>query len=93
MIHQLKIEKKYFVDIKTFKKFFEIRNNDRNFKVGDYVGLNEIDEDGEPTGKSMLVRISYLLSDNKFLKDGYVIFSFEPCYVNVRCVGDAYEIL
>ena len=36
MIHQLKIESKYFEDIASGKKTFEVRNNDRNFIVGDW---------------------------------------------------------
>lgn len=44
IIHALKTEPTYFGDIIDGKKAFEIRENDRNFKVGDYLALNELDD-------------------------------------------------
>lgn len=41
MTHELKILPKYFEDVMTGKKNFEIRKNDRDFKVGDYLLLKE----------------------------------------------------
>lgn len=41
MIHQLKCEAKYFEEICSGQKTFEVRKNDRNFHVGDYLALNE----------------------------------------------------
>ena len=41
MIHQLKVEKKYYRDIIAGHKTFEVRKNDRNFKIGDLLGFNE----------------------------------------------------
>lgn len=41
MTHHLKILPKYFEEILAGKKPFEIRFNDRNFKVGDRVELQE----------------------------------------------------
>lgn len=41
MIHELKIESKYFTDILKGIKKFEIRKNDRNYQVGDYLILKE----------------------------------------------------
>ena len=40
-VHKLKIESQYFNDILNNKKRFEIRKNDRGFKVGDRVHLIE----------------------------------------------------
>ena len=37
--HELKLDTKYFEDIKSGKKNFEIRKNDRNFEVGDILEL------------------------------------------------------
>lgn len=42
MIHQLKIDSQYFSKIIKGEKTFEVRKNDRDFHVGDYLGLNEI---------------------------------------------------
>lgn len=35
MVHELKIAPEYFKDVRTGLKKFEIRKNDRDFKVGD----------------------------------------------------------
>lgn len=43
MIHELKIKPQYYEDIKIGLKPFEIRKNDRDFKLGDILILNEYD--------------------------------------------------
>lgn len=42
MIHQLKCEAKYFEELCFGTKTFEVRKNDRDFHVGDYLALNEL---------------------------------------------------
>lgn len=42
MIHQLKCEAKYFEELCSGAKTFEVRKNDRDFHVGDYLALNEL---------------------------------------------------
>lgn len=37
--HELKLDTKYFENVKSGKKNFEIRKNDRNFEVGDILEL------------------------------------------------------
>ncbi|MFK4936746.1 DUF3850 domain-containing protein [Lactococcus garvieae] len=37
--HELKLDVKYFEDVKSGKKNFEMRNNDRDFQVGDILEL------------------------------------------------------
>lgn len=41
MIHELKIKPQYYEDIKIGLKPFEIRKNDRDFKLGDILILND----------------------------------------------------
>lgn len=41
MIHELKILPEYFNEIMYGRKKFEVRFNDRNFKVGDTLLLKE----------------------------------------------------
>lgn len=38
MIHQLKCDSKFFEDVASGKKTFEVRKNDRDFFVGDFFG-------------------------------------------------------
>ena len=51
MIHELKIQSEYFVAVNNKTKTFEIRKNDRDFKVGDKILLREIDSCGKYTGR------------------------------------------
>lgn len=37
--HELKLDSKFFDDVKSGKKNFEIRNNDRGFEIGDILEL------------------------------------------------------
>lgn len=76
MIHQLKIKGQYFEDILSLRKRFEVRNNDREFCVGDILGLNEIDSKGKETGRCTLAEIVYVLQ-NDMLQPGYVVLGIE----------------
>lgn len=81
MIHKLKISTEYLNDIIRFEKTFEVRNNDRNFKVGDYLSLEEYGKDDEYTGRFILVKVTYILKDKSFCKDEYVVMSIIPCRI------------
>lgn len=60
-IHKLKIHPKYFKEVCTGKKSFEIRKNDRNFKVGDILLLQEFYPDTqEYTGRVVQRKITYI---------------------------------
>lgn len=74
MIHELKIKTGYLSDIITGKKTFEIRKNDRDYKVGDRLHLREI-EDGEYTGQYHSLTLSYIFhgTGEYGLAEGYVI--------------------
>ena len=92
MIHQLKIERKYFSQIVDGSKTFEVRKDDRDYQTGDYLALNEVCE-GEYTGFSMLVRVTSLLNDPKFCKSGFVIMSIRLCSVEPASPADRSAIL
>ena len=74
MEHNLKIANEYFEAVNEGLKTFEIRNNDRNFKVEDIVNLEEIDENKEYTGWKVTGKITYIT--NYAQMSGYVVFSF-----------------
>lgn len=90
MIHQLKQASIYFEDVISGKKPFEVRKNDRNFKVGDYLALNELtphecNEKGEhlETGRSALFRVTYILDNPEYCKEGFVVLGIKPCNVSM----------
>ena len=77
MIHALKIYPKYFDAVRDGKKRFELRNNDRDFHVGDYLALNEWD--GYYTGRTELVKVTYMMNPNDVMPchGGFVLMSIE----------------
>lgn len=88
MVHQLKTETKYFEAVKAGRKLFEVRENDRDFRVGDYLALNELSADGEKyTGESIILKISYVLDDMRFLRYGYVVLGCTGCTVKLDVAG------
>lgn len=74
-IHALKTLPEYFAPLRAGEKTFELRKNDRDFKVGDQVCLQEWSPQTGYTGKQFWRRISYVLKDApEFgLMDGFVI--------------------
>lgn len=78
MIHELKTIQPFFDDVSRGKKDFEVRRNDRDFKVGDDLRLREFDPDLLLyTGFSVYKTVKYILDDPKFVKEGYVILGME----------------
>lgn len=91
MIHEIKCLDEYFEDQISGIKTFEVRRNDRNYKVGDYLAINEVTAeeiyedsvDFIATGRSALFYIGYILDNKDYCKDGYVVLGIEPCLVKV----------
>ena len=75
--HSLKILPKYFNDVASGYKTFEVRKNDRNFQVGDTLILKEW-ENGEYTGRIIKKEITYILNDSSgYVIEGYVIIGLK----------------
>ena len=85
MLHELKTWPKYFNDIKSGLKTFEIRKHDRPFKVGDILELKEFNPDTkEYTENSILKQITYILSGGNFgIDSDYVILGIDDTNLNV----------
>lgn len=90
MIHELKILPKYFKDVIYFKKTFEIRKNDRNFKIDDALILKEYDPNTKTfTGNYATAKVKYVLKDKDFpsgIKEGYCIIglNLQEVYKKIR---------
>lgn len=74
--HELKIKPEYFKDVQEGLKKFELRKNDRDFRVGDTVVLIEFAE-GFSTGLYWDLEIKYILHGGEYgLDEGYCIFGW-----------------
>lgn len=78
MIHELKIVPPYSEAVFNGLKPFEVRKNDRNYQFGDILVLKEWNRFKDKyTGRELTVKVTYVLSDPEFVKDGYVILGIE----------------
>lgn len=75
-LHFLKIKPKYFMAVESGIKTFEIRFNDRNFKVGDILYLLEFC-DGEYTGRELCREVCYMIDDPEYCKEGFVVLGLK----------------
>ena len=78
-VHQLKCRQEYFRQIVNKKKKFEVRKNDRDFKVGQVLELYEVDDRTRPTGLKTSVLITYMMSDDMHpgINIGYCVLGIE----------------
>ncbi|MGW8179587.1 MAG: DUF3850 domain-containing protein [bacterium] len=69
--HDLKIWPEFYQPILDDIKRFETRRNDRDFKLGDILHLQEW-HDGAYTGRHSYWRVTYIIYKGPGLQDGYV---------------------
>lgn len=85
MIHQVKCEHKFFEDVIRGNKLFEVRKNDRNYQVGDYLAMNELTDDKTSyTRRSAMFVIDYVIRYEDMplaLGYDYVVLGIRPCTI------------
>jgi hypothetical protein len=75
--HELKILPRYFKSILDGTKNFELRKNDRDYKVGDNLVLHEYAH-GMYTGRKAYRKITYILQGGEYgLDKDYVVLSLK----------------
>lgn len=90
MIHKLKTWPKYFWEVAQGSKTCEVRKNDRNYQTGDILILQEYDPDKqEYTGNEITVRVTHVIDDQQFAKDGYVVMSIRKMDAATETISDA----
>ena len=74
MIHELKTLPEYWDAVNSGAKTFEVRKNDRDFKVGDILHLyRSIDADFD-SAEFMEFAVTYVLAGGQFgIEPGYVV--------------------
>ena len=79
-IHRVKCFNRWFNEVTSGLKMFEVRRNDRDYQAGDLIELNET-KDGEYTGRAAMFEAAYILQSSEFpdgIKDGFVIIGLKP---------------
>lgn len=76
-IHELKILPAYFNDVFSGRKNFEIRKNDRGFRVNHILMLREFDGKNY-TGSYIHKKITYITDYNQ--KDNHVVMGMEDTF-------------
>ena len=74
--HTLKIMPKYYRAIERGDKTFEVRKNDRDFRVYDILELKEF-FGGEYSGREIIAEVTYILDDPEYCKEGYVVMGIK----------------
>jgi hypothetical protein len=79
MTHELKTWPKFFAEVFIRTKKFEVRLNDRDFKVGDTLILKEWDPIAKAyTGEELVRRVTFILEGGQFgVEEGYVVMSIQ----------------
>lgn len=73
-VHQIRLGVSFFDDACSNIKSFELRKNDRDYKVGDILEMMEF-ADGRNTGRMVRKLVTYILEDYTGLDDGYCIMA------------------
>lgn len=80
-IHELKCWLEFFQHVKSGRKTFEYRKNDRDFAVGDVLHLREFDprDGGHYTysWQECLCKVTYIVTEAPGLPEGYCIMGIE----------------
>ena len=78
MEHCLKCWPEYFEALRTEKKTFEVRKDDRNFKLGDSLSIEEFDPTYGYTGRWIKADITYVLRGGEFgILRGYCVMGIK----------------
>ncbi len=77
-LHELKTWPSYFQAILDGDKTFEVRRDDRGFHAGDTLRLREWEpKDKRYTGRTVDVRVTYLLEGGEALTPGFCVMGIE----------------
>lgn len=78
--HELKVLPGYFLALIGDFKTFEVRKKDRDYKVNDILILKEWNSDKGYTGAKQIRKISYILDNPDYCKEGYVILGMKKVF-------------
>lgn len=70
-MHVLKIAIKYADEVLDGTKSFEIRKNDRDFKVGDEIMFEVVDNEGHRVGEAVRHQLNHVIYRIDYVLDGF----------------------
>jgi hypothetical protein len=77
MIHELKIKSEYLIEVIEGAKPFELRKDDREYKVGDFLHLRGY-QDGRYTSLETVKEITYIFRGGEYgLEKGFAILGLK----------------
>ena len=74
MIHVLKIENQHYENIVKGLKDYEVRENNRNFQIGDNIVFRNVDDEERKVGTW---RIKFMHTSGYGMKENFVILGIE----------------
>jgi len=79
MIHKLKLNEEFFGEVLTGNKTFEVRRNDRDYKVGDWILLQSYCPlKKQYTGGEVRRKITYILQGGNYgVEEGFVVLGIK----------------
>jgi hypothetical protein len=76
-VHELKLLTEYFLNVSSGEKNFEIRFNDRDYRVGDVLILKEFDKEIGLTGRYVYREITYIIDHPDYVKEGFIVMGMK----------------
>lgn len=79
MNHVLKLQPRFAEAVKEGRKTFEVRRDDRNYKVGDILTFTDLDKKPYDMGS---YEVTYKLTYEDFpdgISKGYCVLGIKPC--------------
>lgn len=94
-VHSLKCWPTFFRAVKSGAKTFEIRKNDRDYQVGDFLELHEYEPlmDRFTDEPPLMVEVTYALSDQPFVPEGMVCMGIKPATQPDGCEWEKRQLL
>lgn len=77
-VHYLKCASEFFDPLEEGEKPFEVRLNDRGFRVGDLCVFRRWDGT-DYTGKVAIRTVTFVLDDARYCLPGHVVLGLKPC--------------
>ena len=87
--HCLKLSTRYYDSVDNGTKPFEVRKDDRNFRIGDTIEFMRVDEDGNTiqngkgTNDYSVKKITFILAHEDFpegISEGYVVLGLMDAF-------------